>query len=228
MLNAENLTKRFSGLTAVDHVSLAVHRGETVGLIGTNGAGKTTLFEMLSGFLRPDEGTVQFCGKNLTGQAAWRFARAGMARTFQNLRLFEGMTVLDNVRAAQIACHGRKAEELLRTVNLWEKRERPAQFLSYGEKRRLELARAAATGAMLVLADEPSAAMTAAEAQELAEVLETLKAGDGLTFLLIEHNMDLVRRACGRVYAMDRGCVLAEGTPDEVLSSSAVKASLLP
>lgn len=228
MLNAENLTKRFSGLTAVDRVSLAVHRGETVGLIGTNGAGKTTLFEMLSGFLRPDEGTVRFGGKNLTGQAAWRFARAGMARTFQNLRLFEGMTVLENVRAAQIACHGRAAEELLRTVNLWEKRERPAQFLSYGEKRRLELARAAATGAMLVLADEPSAAMTAAEAQELAEVLETLKAGDGVTFLLIEHNMDLVRRACGRVYAMDRGRVLAEGTPDEVLSSSAVKASLLP
>ena len=226
MLKAENITKRFSGITAVDNVSLFVNEGETVGVIGTNGAGKTTLFNILSGFERADSGTVLYKGRNVTNLPP---NKLDIARTFQNLRLFYDMTVRENLLVSAFAkkTDPKICDGLLRATELWEKRDRLATALSYGEMRKLELARAAATGSKMILLDEPSAAMTQSEATALSEILKKLKRDLGLTALIIEHNMELVRLSCDRVYAMAEGRVIFSGTPQSTLKDPTVIRTML-
>ena len=226
MLKTENITKRFSGITAVDNVSIAVNEGETVGIIGTNGAGKTTLFNIISGFETTDSGKVIYKGRNVTNLPP---NKLDIARTFQNLRLFYGMTVRENLLVSAFArkTDPKICDDLLRATDLWDKRNHLATALSYGEMRKLEIARAVSTGAKLILFDEPSAAMTQSEAFELSETLKDLKQSYGLTALLIEHNMQLVRLSCDRVYAMAEGRVIFSGTPTETLSNPTVIKTML-
>ena len=226
MLKTENITKRFSGITAVDNVSIAVNEGETVGIIGTNGAGKTTLFNIISGFETTDSGKVIYKGRNVTNLPP---NKLDIARTFQNLRLFYGMTVRENLLVSAFArkTDPKICDDLLRATDLWDKRNRLATALSYGEMRKLEIARAVSTGVKLILLDEPSAAMTESEAFELSETLKDLKQSYRLTALLIEHNMQLVRLSCDRVYAMAEGRVIFSGTPTETLSNPTVIKTML-
>lgn len=230
LLTAQDVTRRFSGICAVDGVSLFVNRGETLGIIGTNGAGKTTLFNILTGFDRCDSGRILYKEKNIVKWSRFEFVKHGIARTFQNLRLFYDMTVEENVLISALACKQDKdlVTRLLKRAGLYGVRKNLASSLPYGDMRKVELVRAAATGAELLFLDEPSAAMTRAEALALDKLIRELKETLGITVVLIEHNMELVRQSCDRVYAMDRGRVIAAGTPREVLSSPAVRESMLP
>lgn len=230
MLEVKNLTKRFSGITAVDNVSMSVKKGETLGIIGTNGAGKTTLFNILSGFETADSGTVLYEGRDVTRLSQNSLVRLGFARTFQNLRLFYDMTVRENLLVSAFArkTDPKACDDLLKLSNLWEKRNHLSSALAYGEMRKLELLRATATGARILFLDEPSAAMTRPEATELDLLIKTLKATYSLTVLLIEHNMELVSLSCDRVCAMDRGRIISSGAPNKVLSDPVVTASMLP
>lgn len=229
MLELENITKRFSGITAVDNVSLSVKSGETVGIIGTNGAGKTTLFNILTGFEKADCGKITFNGKNVTNLPPNKLACLGIARTFQNLRLFSQMSVRENLLVAAFAqrIDPKTCDDLLCATDLFEKRHHPASSLCYGEMRRLEIARAVATRAKIILLDEPSAAMTQSEAADLDRLIKSLKKTYNLTAVLIEHNMELVRLSCDRVYAMAEGRIIFSGTPDETLSNPTVIKTML-
>lgn len=229
MLRAENIVKRFSGILAVDSVSITVHEGETVGVIGTNGAGKTTLFNILTGFEHVDSGKVTYNGRNTTHLPPQRLAKLGIARTFQNLRLFKEMTVRENLLVSAFAqkIDPKICDDMLRATGLFDKRNHLSSALCYGEMRKLEIARAASTGAKLILLDEPSAAMTQSEAVELAQTLKNLKRSYGLTALIIEHNMELVRLSCDRVYAMAEGKIIFSGTPKETLASPTVIKTML-
>ena len=210
-------------------MSLFVNEGETVGIIGTNGAGKTTLFNILTGFERADSGNVLYKGRKITNLPPNKLTKLGIARTFQNLRLFYGMTVRENLLVSAFAqkTDPKICDDLLRATDLWDKRDRLATALSYGEMRKLELVRAVSTGAKLILLDEPSAAMTQSEATELSKTLKSLKRDFSLTALIIEHNMELVRLSCDRVYAMAEGRVIFSGTPQKTLTDPTVIKTML-
>ena len=229
MLKLENITKHFSGITAVDGVSLSVNEGETVGIIGTNGAGKTTLFNILTGFETADQGRIIYNGRIVTNLPPNRLTKFGIARTFQNLRLFEEMTVRENLLVSAFAqrIDTKICDDLLRKTDLFDKRDHLASSLCYGDMRKLEIARAVSTGAKLILLDEPSAAMTRGEALDLDRLIKRLKSDYTLTVLLIEHNMELVRLSCDRVYAMAEGRIIFSGTPKETLSNPAVIKTML-
>jgi branched-chain amino acid transport system ATP-binding protein len=242
LLAAQSLSKRFGGLAALGGVSLAVKRGEIFGLIGPNGAGKTTLFNVLTGLYPPDSGECAFEGEPLTGLKPHRIAARGIARTFQNIRLFANMSALENVmvgrhvrtragvagavlrgaatRAEESAIVGR-AFELLDYVGIAARASHPAHGLSYGDQRRLEIARALATEPKLLALDEPAAGMNATERAALARLLERIRAG-GVTLLLIEHDVSLVMGLCDRVAVLDYGRKIAEGAPLEVQRDPAV------
>ncbi len=229
MLEIKNLTKRYSGITAVDGVNLSVCESETLGIIGTNGAGKTTLFNILTGFESAESGTILYKEEDITKFSQNALVKLGFARTFQNLRLFYQMTVRENLLVSAFACkkEPKICDDLLRTVGLFEKRNHVASSLSYGEMRKLEIARAVATGATVLFLDEPSASMTKSEALELGNTLDKLKQTYSLTAVLIEHNMDLVRQNCDRVYAMAEGKIISSGTPERVLTDPAVTKTML-
>lgn len=229
MLEIKNLVKRYSGITAVNDVSLSVHEGETLGIIGTNGAGKTTLFNILTGFETADSGIILYKEKDITKLSQNALVKLGFARTFQNLRLFYAMTVRENLLVSAFSCkkEPKICEDILRMVGLFEKRNHIASSLSYGDMRKLEIARAVATGAKVLFLDEPSAAMTKPEALELGNTLNKLKKTYSLTTVLIEHNMELVRQNCDRVYAMAEGKIISSGTPDKVLTDPVVKKTML-
>lgn len=229
MLEIKNLTKRYSGITAVDGVSLFVKEGETLGIIGTNGAGKTTLFNILAGFETADNGNILYKEKDITKLTQNALVKLGFARTFQNLRLFYPMTLRENLLVSAFACkkEPKTCDDLLRAVGLFGKRNHLAASLSYGEMRKLEIVRAVATGAKVVFLDEPSAAMTKSEALELGKTLDRLKQTYSLTIVLIEHNMELVRQNCDRVYAMAEGKIISSGTPEKVLTDEAVTKTML-
>ncbi len=236
LLRINDIVKRFGGLTALDHVSLSIHTGEIYGLIGPNGAGKTTLFNVLTGLYMPEEGSFEFDGKNLFRVKPHKVVKAGIARTFQNIRLFGEMTALENVMVGQ---HTRsrcgpigaifrtsgqrheeqeimtKAYELLCYVGIEEVVNEAARNLSYGDQRRLEIARALACQPKLLALDEPAAGMNPSETDGLKALMSKIR-DDGVTLLLIEHDVKLMMDLCDRIAVLDYGKKIAEGLPDEV------------
>jgi ABC-type branched-subunit amino acid transport system ATPase component len=251
LLSMEGLTKRFGGVTALQDVSFAVRPGTIHGLIGPNGSGKTTNFNVISGMYRPDGGKIIFDGVTISGMPAHRITRSGIARTFQNLRLFKTMSVLDNVlvglggsprgrdtifpwdpylrpwRAHAADTHMRaEAMALLDRFQLTDLADVPATSLPYGKQRRVEIARALATQPRLLLLDEPAAGLNAEETHELEETFTRLVA-EGLTILMIEHDMRLVMGVCQWVTVLDQGKLIADGTPDMVRSNEQVLAAYL-
>ena len=242
LLEARGICKRFGGLEALSDVSLSIDRGQIYGLIGPNGAGKTTFFNVLTGFYRADAGEIRFDGAALNVAAAHQVAAAGIARTFQNIRLFGNMTALENV---MVGCHVRthagvlgavfrtgrvrreermiheRALELLDYVGVAARQHDLAMSLPYGDQRRLEIARALATGPKLLALDEPAAGMNATETATLKALLERIRA-DGTTILLIEHDVKLVMGLCDCVAVLDYGRKIAEGAPAVVQQDAKV------
>ena len=242
MLQARALSKSFGGVRAVREVSLAVPQNSIFALIGPNGAGKSTLLNLLSGIYQPDAGELAFGGRDLVGMPAYQRVRLGIARTFQKIRLFKQLTLLENVRAG-FHIHqdaplwrylvrsgaGRfdaEARELLDFMGLGARAQERAAALPYGQQRMLEIARALATRPQLFMLDEPAAGLNAAEVDFLLARLEEI-ARRGITLLVVEHNMDLVMNIAQRVFVMDHGEALFEGTPREVQSNAAVVAAYL-
>jgi branched-chain amino acid transport system ATP-binding protein len=221
LLSVRGVTKRFGGITANRSITFEVAAGELVGIIGPNGAGKSTLFECISGFYAPDEGEVALDGTRLTGLSPDRVCRLGIARTFQKLRPFQGMTVAENVMVGALTRthdvkHAREqAHEWLRRVGLLEKANAHGRTLSTGQRKRLELARALATEPRLVLLDEVTGGVDQRSIPGLVELVRELHAG-GLTLLVIEHNMRVVTAVAKRIIALHMGEVIADGTPDKV------------
>jgi branched-chain amino acid transport system ATP-binding protein len=237
LLEIRGVAKRFGGLLALDSVDLSLEEGMIASLIGPNGAGKTTLFHILTGIYRPDRGEIRFRDRPLIGLSPDQVTKAGICRTFQNIRLFSHMTVLENVlvgmhlrmgltlwdillRSKPLRARERETEiaaiELLRLVGLESKARDWAHQLSYGDQRRLEIARALASAPRLLLLDEPTAGMNASEAQSLMMLLKGLMGGYVQTILLIEHNMRVVMGISDRVTVLDYGEKIAEGSPAEV------------
>ena len=221
LLSVSGVTKRFGGITANKGISFDVAPGELVGIIGPNGAGKSTLFECVSGFYRPDEGEVRLDGTRLTGLSPDRVCRLGIARTFQKLRPFSGLTVLDNVTVGALTRtkdvkHAREqARELLGKVGLAEKAGAHARTLSTGQRKRLELARALATQPRVLLLDEVTGGVDQRTIPGLVQLVRDLHAG-GLTLLVIEHNMRVITAVAQRIVALYLGEVIADGRPDVV------------
>jgi branched-chain amino acid transport system ATP-binding protein len=228
------VTLRFGGLCAVNTVDFTLHEGELCGLIGPNGAGKTTLFNLITGVYQPTEGTVTFSDSDLRRKRSHQIAALGIARTFQNIRLFGSLSVFDNVRVAAnlhrrtrpIAALLRgprfnadekeirqRVEELLSLFNLLRFRDTPASSLPYGEQRRLEIVRALATRPRLLLLDEPAAGMNASEKVELVQLIQRVHREFNLTLLLVEHSMRVVMGVCQRIAVLDHGVKIAEGPP---------------
>jgi len=237
LLELENVTIRFGGLTAVSQVSLRVDEGELVGLIGPNGAGKTTVFNMITGVYQPTEGKISFAGRATAGQLPHALTKSGMARTFQNIRLFGSMSVFDNVRAAtqlhrphgilQALWRGRAHQasekeigntvlELLEVFSLQDFRDEPAKSLPYGGQRRLEIVRALATKPKLLLLDEPAAGMNPSEKDDLMHLIEFIRKRFDMAILLVEHDMKVVMGICERIAVLEYGGKIAEGTPKEI------------
>ena len=243
MLEVTSLGISFGGLRAVDELSMKIEKGGLVGLIGPNGAGKTTAFNMLTGVYRPTDGGIRLDGQNLIGKKPHEICRMGVARTFQNIRLFSELSVLDNVKTglhhqitysfAESMFHlgsyrkkekqmDEKAMELLSVFGLENVADYRAANLPYGKQRKLEIARALATEPKLLLLDEPAAGMNPNETEELMETIEVVRKRFGVTILLIEHDMKLVSGICEYLYVLNFGRLLAEGTPQEVLSNPEV------
>jgi branched-chain amino acid transport system ATP-binding protein len=236
LLEARDIRKSFGGLLALSEVSLTIEPGEIYGLIGPNGAGKTTLFNVVTGLYRPDGGTVRFDGSDVTGRKPNLIVAAGIARTFQNIRLFANMAAIENVMVGrhlrtkagafgaivrdkatmtEEAAIRRRAHELLEYVGVARHAHALAKNLAYGDQRRLEIARALATDPKLLALDEPAAGMNPTETAGLRALLEQIRA-DGITILLIEHDVKLVMGLCNRVAVLDYGKKIAEGQPAQV------------
>jgi branched-chain amino acid transport system ATP-binding protein len=223
LLEVDNVSKRFGGIVALDGVSFDAEPGEIVGLIGPNGAGKTTAFNVITRLYRPDEGDVRFDGKGLLRTGPSDVVRLGIARTFQNVELFRGMTVLDNVRVGTHARSGEQSpEEVLLYVDLHSLRHRPASGLPYGTQKRVELARALASDPRLLLLDEPAGGLSHEEVDQLGRFIKRLRADFELTILLVEHHMGLVMGVADRVHVLDFGKTIAEGAPADVRANKMV------
>jgi branched-chain amino acid transport system ATP-binding protein len=222
-LEVDNVTKRFGGIVALDGVSFEADAGEIVGLIGPNGAGKTTAFNVITRLYTPDEGDVRFEDESLLGSSPSGVVRRGIARTFQNVELFRGMSVLDNVRVGAHARRGEQSpEDVLFYVNLHSLRHRSASGLPYGTQKRVELARALVSGPRLLLLDEPAGGLSHDEVQQLGVFIRRMRDDFELTVLLVEHHMGLVMSVADRVHVLDFGRKIAEGTPAEVQANAAV------
>jgi branched-chain amino acid transport system ATP-binding protein len=237
LLQLTGVTKTFGGVHALSDVTSEVSQGKIVGIIGPNGAGKTTLFNVVTGAYRADAGEVRLNGTALTGRPPYQIVRKGIARTFQNIRLFASMTVFEHLLVAQP--HGeswwrrllpigwgdpaakKRAEEVMAFFGLSELRDRPAKSLPYGLQRKVEMARAVTARPKLLLLDEPVAGMNHDEAEEIRQLMLRLRA-TGLTILLIEHDMNFVMRLCDHLYVLDFGGLIAEGTPVEIRSNPIV------
>lgn len=237
LLRTENVSEVFGGLKAVTDFNIHLDRGELVGLIGPNGAGKTTAFNMLTGVYQPTTGSITFEGKSIVGLKPYQVTQRGIARTFQNIRLFSELTVLENVKIAfhyhvkyglleSVFRIGRyfkeeeaieqEAHRLLKIFHLDDKAYEVAKNLPYGAQRRLEIARALAAKPKFLLLDEPAAGMNPQETKELMDMIRWIRKEFGLTILLIEHDMSLVMGICERIYVLEYGEIIAQGTPDEI------------
>ena len=227
-LRASGIVVRFEGLVALDRVSLSLERGEILGLIGPNGAGKSTLVNALTGFERPAQGAVFLDDVETTRWPAARIARAGIGRTFQAVRLFRGLNILENLAAAGVGsglsrgAAEERAHEILDWMGFGARASEPAGALPYGDERRVGIARALAIAPRFLLLDEPAAGMSDAECDELVLLIERIPAAFGCGVLLIEHNMRVIMNACMRIHVIDSGCTLAEGTPAEIRSNPEV------
>ncbi len=222
MLSVEHVTRRFGGIVAVDDVSLDVSEGEIVGLIGPNGAGKTTMFNLITRLYKPDEGEIAFEGESLLKTPPHGIVKRGIARTFQNVELFSSMTVLEHVLVGRHARRGRGARELVEYVGLAGLAHHQASGLPYGTQKRVELARALASGPRLLLLDEPAGGLNHEEVEQLGSLLRGLRDDFDLTLLLVEHHMGLVMSIADRVHVLDFGQLIASGTPAEVQGDQAV------
>ena len=248
VLETRKLGISFGGLKAVNDFNIKIYEGELIGLIGPNGAGKTTVFNLLTGVYVPTEGTVMLNGVPLNGKKSYQFVEAGIARTFQNIRLFKDMTVIDNVKAAFTKdIHynlfdaslrtpkfwqterelNAKAMELLKLCRLDDVADVPASGLPYGRQRKLEIARALATDMKVLLLDEPAAGMNPTETAELVECINTIRDRFGVAILLIEHDMSLVMNVCQRIQVIDYGQTIAAGLPEEIAKNPRVVAAYL-
>jgi branched-chain amino acid transport system ATP-binding protein len=242
LLELDRLTRRFGGITAVDCVSMRVETGEIRGLIGPNGAGKTTTLNLISGLMRPTSGRMMLAGKDFTGNPAHGLAARGVRRTFQNLRLFTELTVLQNVmiglhangnsgvfEAILTTPQQRREEDMMRreglaalaTVGLADQAHRVASSLAYGHRRLLEIARAIVARPILLLLDEPAAGLNSTEGEALVRLIRLVN-GTGVTVILVEHHMDVVMAACSRITVLNHGHKLAEGTPAEIRANESV------
>jgi branched-chain amino acid transport system ATP-binding protein len=223
LLEVDNVSKRFGGIVALDAVSFDAEPGEIVGLIGPNGAGKTTAFNVITRLYTPDEGDIRFDGKGLLRTGPSDVVRLGIARTFQNVELFRGMSVLDNVRVGAHARSGEQSpEEVLLYVNLHSLRHRPAAGLPYGTQKRVELARALASDPRLLLLDEPAGGLSHEEVDQLGRFIKRLRDDFELTIVLVEHHMGLVMSVADRVHVLDFGKTIAEGAPADVRANKMV------
>ncbi|MCJ7493523.1 MAG: ABC transporter ATP-binding protein [Deltaproteobacteria bacterium] len=238
MLEISNVSKNFGGLMALDQVNLQLEQNKIYGLIGPNGAGKTTLFNLTTGLLPVSGGSIQFQGQELTSLHPHQIARLGIARTFQNIRLFASMTVLENVLVAQNIrtqsgitsllpinhredSFRKEAESLLQQMGLWQKNKEKSSSLAYGEQRRLEIARALALEPTLLLLDEPAAGMNEAETEELLDRIQEIR-NIGKTIFLIEHDMNVVMGICDYIFVLNFGKLIAQGTPADIQANEAV------
>ncbi|WP_079504321.1 ABC transporter ATP-binding protein [Mesobacillus jeotgali] len=243
LLKVDNAGIRFGGLRAVADVNVELYPGELVGLIGPNGAGKTTFFNLLTGVYVPTEGSILLNGEKLNKLAPYRITRKGISRTFQNIRLFGELSVIDNVKVAyhSLAKHSilssilrlpphflgeremdEKAVDFLKIFGLDRYKDEKAKNLPYGQQRRLEIARALAANPKLLLLDEPAAGMNPQETKELMKLIALIREKFDLTVLLIEHDMGLVMGVCERIYVLDHGQLIAQGTPEEIRNNPKV------
>ena len=243
LLKVDNVSMIFGGLRAVSNFSMYINKGELIGLIGPNGAGKTTAFNMITGVYTPSEGDVYFNGVKSSGKKSYQVTQLGMARTFQNIRLFSELSVIDNVKIAynmhvtynlvdaiirdkkylnEEEFITQKAMDLLKIFHLEGEANEVAKNLPYGKQRRLEIARALATEPKLLLLDEPAAGMNPQETHELMEMIRWIRDKFDLSILLIEHDMGLVMGVCERIYVLEYGMKIAEGTPEEIKHNSRV------
>ncbi len=243
LLKASHVVEMFGGLKAVSDFNVYLEQGELIGLIGPNGAGKTTAFNLFTGVYQPTSGEIEFDGQSIVGLAPYQITQRGIARTFQNIRLFSELSVLDNVKIAfhdhvkyglleAVLRVGRYTEEerqierdsleLLKIFHLRDKAYETAKNLPYGAQRRLEIARALAAKPKLLLLDEPAAGMNPQETQELMEMIRWIRKEFNLTILLIEHDMSLVMGICERIYVLEYGHIIAHGTPEEIQNNPEV------
>uniref|UniRef100_A0A7C5V2T8 ABC transporter ATP-binding protein n=1 Tax=Caldicellulosiruptor owensensis TaxID=55205 RepID=A0A7C5V2T8_9FIRM len=243
MLRIKNVTVNFGGIVALNNVNIDIEKGAIIGLIGPNGAGKTTVFNVISGIYNPNTGRIEFSNYDITYKKTYQVSALGISRTFQNIRLFKELSVLDNVKIsfhknvkynlfdAILRTHRflkeeeqvqKKSEELLEIFGLYEKRFELAKNLPYGEQRKLEIVRALATSPKLLLLDEPAAGMNPQETQELKNLIKFIKDKFDLTILLIEHDMSVVMDICEKIYVLDYGEVIAVGSPEEVKNNPRV------
>ncbi|MFZ8932531.1 MAG: ABC transporter ATP-binding protein [Bacteriovoracaceae bacterium] len=237
ILETKDITMRFGGLVAVDKMNIQLGENDLVGVIGPNGAGKTTIFNMITGIYKPTEGDIFLNGQNMVGKHPAHITQAGIARTFQNIRLFKNLSVLDNIR---LAAHSNtnyglaanifktksykveeqrikdEAFELLKIFNLEDNAYKISRNLPYGQQRRLEIARALATKPKVLLLDEPAAGMNPNETAELSELIKWVRKEFKIAILLIEHDMKLVMNVCERIYVVDYGVLIAQGAPTEI------------
>ena len=248
ILQVENLGITFGGLKAVQDVNLTIHKGEIVGLIGPNGAGKTTVFNMLTNVYQPTNGTIKLEDISVVGKKTYETTAQGIARTFQNIRLFKDISVIDNVKIAMdasIQCNmlesilrlprywkaekevDARAHELLRVMGLDELAQSKARNLPYGQQRKLEIVRALATEPKLLLLDEPAAGMNPTETHELMTTIRDIRERFDISILLIEHDMSFVMGICERLYVLDYGMIIAEGAPQDVRANPRVIAAYL-
>jgi branched-chain amino acid transport system ATP-binding protein len=248
LLEIDGLAKTFKGLQAVEDYRLRLRAREILGIIGPNGAGKSTVFNLLTGHIRPSGGTIRFRGRNLKGLSADRIARLGIGRTFQNIRLFSSMTVLENViTARQLLQRGRflatvfswptfhrgeerlalEAREVLRLFGLEQRAAEMAGSLPYGDQRRLEIVRALALEPALLLLDEPTAGMSSQESLFVLDLIRRIRDQYRLTIIIVEHNMPLVMQLCERIQVLNYGQIIAEGTPAQVRADPRVVESYL-